>query len=271
MVWSMYLIHPQLLFGDLDTGMKDLDEKAKLEDTLQSAPPPKFTKVSVHPSAGKDYVPRASARRANSRFPSSSSASKDLRRFPTMDNLSTTGETTQRKQVARQKVNTFLFPLLVVDQLADVSRCYQTWADFTTDSFVLDIVKHGITLDFCFQAFCSKYTRCSLTADGAKAVDAEIKLLLLKHVISPAELKVVSFVSSIFTTMKPDGSHRTILNLKNLNESITDVHFKMESLKHVRQLRQLIKPEVWMGSINPRDRVHPPFQRYFTCYWKGCY
>ena len=67
--------------------MKDLDEKAKLEDTLQSSPPPKFPKVSVHPSAGKAYVPHASA---NSRFPSSSSASKNLRRFPTMDNLSTT-------------------------------------------------------------------------------------------------------------------------------------------------------------------------------------
>ena len=70
--------------------MKDLDGKAKLEDTLQSAPPPKFTKVSVHPSAGKAYVPRASARRANSCFPSSSSASKNLRCFPTMDNLSMT-------------------------------------------------------------------------------------------------------------------------------------------------------------------------------------
>ena len=80
----------ELLFGDLDTWMKDLYERAKLEDTLQSAPPPKFTKVSVHPSAGKAYVPRVSARRANSRFPSSSSASKNLCRFPTMDNLSTT-------------------------------------------------------------------------------------------------------------------------------------------------------------------------------------
>ena len=72
--------------------------------------------------------------------------------------------------------------------------------------------------------------------------------------------------------MKSDGSHRTILNLKNLNESITCVHFKMESLKHVKQL---IKPGVWMGSIDLRDayysvRVNPPFQRYFTCYWKGC-
>ena len=80
----------ELLLGDMDTRMKDLDEKMKLEDTLQSAPPPKFTKVSVHPSAGKAYVPRATTRRANSRFPSSLSASKNLRRFPTMDNLSTT-------------------------------------------------------------------------------------------------------------------------------------------------------------------------------------
>ena len=144
-----------------------------------------------------------------------------------------------------------VFPPLVVDQLADVSRCYESWAEITTDSFVLDIVKHGTTLDFCSQAFCSNYTpRCSLTA---KAVDAEIKLLLLKHVISPAELKADSFVSSIFTTMKPDGSHPTILNLKNLNESITYVHFKMESLKHVRQL---IKPGIWMGSIDLRDAYY---------------
>ena len=98
-------------------------------------------------------------------------------------------------------------------------------------------------------------------------VDAEIKLLLLKHVISPAKLNADPFVSSIFTTMKPDGSHRTILNLKNLNDSITYLHFKMESLKDVRQL---IKPGVWMGSIDLRDAcysicVNHPFQQYFTC------
>ena len=38
----------------------------------------------------------------------------------------------------------------------------------------------------------------------------------------------------------------------------------------------LSNPGVWMGSIDLRDayysvRVNPPFQRYFTCYWKGCY
>ena len=47
----------------------------------------------------------------------------------------------------------------------------------------------------------------------------------------------------------------------------------MESLKHVKQL---IKPGVWMGSVDLRDayysvRVNPHFQKHFTCYWKGCY
>ena len=73
-------------------------------------------------------------------------------------------------------------------------------------------------------------------------------------------------MSSIFTTKKADGSHQTILNLKNLN-------FKMESLNNVRHL---LKPGVWMGSIDLKDAyysvwVNPCFQKYFTCYWQGCY
>ena len=80
-------------------------------------------------------------------------------------------------------------------------------------------------------------------------------------------------MSSVFTTEKSDGSHRTILNLKKLNESISYVHFKMESLNNVRHL---IKPGVWMGSNDLKDayysvRVNTNFQRYFTCYWKECY
>ena len=47
----------------------------------------------------------------------------------------------------------------------------------------------------------------------------------------------------------------------------------MESLNNVRDL---IKPGVWMGSIDLKDayysvRVNPNFQRYFTCYWQECY
>ena len=135
--------------------------------------------------------PHTTTRRANSHFPSSSSASKKLVSFPYNGHpVNDFEETTQREEVACQKVNTFLSTLLVVHQLVDISQCYETWPNITMDSFVLDIVKHGIKLDFCSQAICSNYTsRCSLTAE---AVDAEIKLLLLKHVL-PHQIEGRSF------------------------------------------------------------------------------
>ena len=160
------------------------------------------------------------------------------------------GETKQRKEVAHQKVNSFILDH-VSDELGDISHCYATWANLTTDPFVLDVIKHGIKLDFCGEAICSNLTPlCSLSSEGIKAVNKEIQTLLLQNVIAPVTLKRDSFVSSVFTTEKSDGSHRTILNLKKLNESISYVDFKMESLNNVRHL---IKSGVWMGSIDLKD------------------
>ena len=115
--------------------------------------------------------------------------------FPHNEHVNDFGETTQRDEVARQKVNTFIFTPHVVYQLADVSQCYATWANITRDSFVLDIVKHGTKLDFCNKAKCSNYTPgCSLTAEVAKAVD---NILLFKHV-SPAKVKLI-LLSLVFS------------------------------------------------------------------------
>ena len=91
----------EMLFGDLDKRMKDLDEKAKLESNLQLAPPPKSA-VTTHPRGGKAYTPRSTATRPNYRFPSST-ASKNLRCFPTMDNLSTTSEKQSRGRKSHTK------------------------------------------------------------------------------------------------------------------------------------------------------------------------
>ena len=76
------------------------------------------------------------------------------------------------------------------------------------------VIKHGIKLDFCGEPICSNLTPlCSSSAEGIKAVNKEIQTLLLHSVIAPVTLKRDSFVStSVFTTEKSDGSHRTILN-----------------------------------------------------------
>ena len=86
-------------------------------------------------------------------------------------------------------------------------------------------------------------------------------------------LSPTSYVSPIFTTEKKDGSHRLILNLKHFNDCIRYVHFKMENLQDVFDL---IKPGVWMASIDLRDAYYTipvarDHQQYLTFSWKGVY
>ena len=47
-------------------------------------------------------------------------------------------------------------------------------------------------------------------------IDTEIKRLLQKAVIGPSCHETGEFVSTIFVRPKPDGSHRLILNLKEV-------------------------------------------------------
>ena len=49
----------ELLIGTLDTRMKELDEKAKLEETLQPASTSKPMKVIVHPPPSRAFTSRS--------------------------------------------------------------------------------------------------------------------------------------------------------------------------------------------------------------------
>ena len=60
-----------------------------------------------------------------------------------------------------------------------------------------------------------------------------------------------------------------MLNLKQFNEFVHHVHFKMESLQDVICL---IQPGVWMGSVDLKDayysvQVHHLYKKLFTFYW----
>ena len=69
-----------------------------------------------------------------------------------------------------------------------------------------------------------------------------IKKLLAKGAIREYERGKGGFVSTVLTRQKKDGSFRTILNLKHLNQYVTYQHFKMESLNDVFKI---IKKGVW--------------------------
>ena len=79
------------------------------------------------------------------------------------------------------------------------------------------------------------------------------------------------FLSTVFLRPKKDGTHRLILNLKNLNKFVTYHHFKMESLK---QVVNMIRPNCFMAAVDLRDAyysvpIHQDHQKYLKFDWQG--
>ena len=60
----------------------------------------------------------------------------------------------------------------------------------------------------------------------------------------------VIYISPIFLAPKSDGSFRTILNLKKLNDYMPYIHFKIETIKSVLYFGT---PNCCMGKIDIKD------------------
>ena len=89
-----------------------------------------------------------------------------------------------------------------------------------------------------------------------------------KGVIVECSRETGDFLSNVFTRQKKDGTFRTILNLKYLNEFVQYQDFKMESLLDVFKI---IKPNAWMASVDLKDAfftvsIHESHQKYFKFY-----
>ena len=72
--------------------------------------------------------------------------------------------------------------------------------------------------------------------EDESAVDLQIKTLLAKGVITKCEHETGEYISPIFIRQKLDGSCRLILNLKNLDEDMSYIHLKIETLQSVVSL-----------------------------------
>ena len=81
-------------------------------------------------------------------------------------------------------------------------------------------------------------------------VQTEIDKLITKGVIVPSSPEKNDFVSTIFLRPKKDGSHRTILNLKQFNEFVEYHHFKMDTLEAAISM---MKPGCYMASVDLKD------------------
>ena len=75
----------------------------------------------------------------------------------------------------------------------------------------------------------------------------------IKNLIKESQHEEREYISPIFLTPKPDGSFRMILNLKNLNDHMPYIHFKMETIKYVLNL---VTPNCCMAKIDMKDAYY---------------
>ena len=121
-----------------------------------------------------------------------------------------------------------------------------SWRSITSDPSILEMVA-GYSLEFDDMPFQPAVPHSSFSKGEELIIAAEIKKRLEKGVINEATHDANEYISTVFTRPKKDGSHRLILNLKNLNQFVTYQHFKMESLQSAVQL---IQKDSWMAVLD---------------------
>lgn len=147
------------------------------------------------------------------------------------------------------------------------------WHKITTDSHILDIVKHchlDINTDDIGPLF---------SEEIEYVFSKEEKLIICQEIVKLLELKVIKvthrqkdqILSPIFLRKKKDGGFRMILNLQKLNEHIEYKHFKMENFE---QAIRLINKDAFMASVDLRHAYYSvkiaEEQQKFLCFkWQG--
>ena len=118
----------------------------------------------------------------------------------------------------------------------NIKNHFVTWKSITSNDFILNVVKNGLTIGFVDIAIAPHPHIRTFSDEEITAIENEISNLISKNVITQVEWSEDNFVSGVFTVDKKDGGFRMILNLKQLNESVKYEHFKMETLEDVLNL-----------------------------------
>ena len=92
-----------------------------------------------------------------------------------------------------------------------------------------------------------------------------------KGVVSRTVIENGDYFSNLFTTLKKDGTYRTILNLKFLNKECDTKHFKMESL---RNALHMVRRNAFLASIDIKDAFYSvpicdSHKKYLKFSWAG--
>ena len=143
------------------------------------------------------------------------------------------------------------------------------WEKLTSDQEILKIVR-GDDIDFGSDPPEKQQARpCLVSKENEILMGEEIENMLQKGIIQECYHEAGEYVSPIFPVFKTDGRLRIILNLKQLNDHIKKLHFKMDNIQTV--LRCVTKG-CYMAAIDLKHayysvKVADEFQKYLKFMW----
>ena len=104
----------------------------------------------------------------------------------------------------------------------------------------------------------------------AQVLNDMLKVLVQKNCITLMSPQEVGYFSRVFLVPKKTGKYRLVIDLSNLNEYLSEVTFKMDTLKVVKESLQ---QGMWATSLDLSDAyhhipIHPDYQKYL-CFQVG--
>ena len=149
---------------------------------------------------------------------------------------------------------------------------FPEWRKLTSDPQILRTLK-GLNVDFidCPPVQMLPPKEITFNSEESQIISSELDKLLTKGVIVKSQHCHGEFLSTIFLRRKKTGGYRIILNLKNLNQYISNHHFKMESLTSAILL---MTPGCYMASVDLQDAyysvpINEKCQKYLKFSWQG--
>ena len=160
------------------------------------------------------------------------------------------GWTSVNKHV-HQYVKNLLIPIQVEFCFAGrIKHFLNNWEILTNDKNILQIV-NGWEIPLLSKTHQNeKPKQIKTNAQTSCIIQQEVSSMLEQGAIRTSIPKTDQVLSNIFLRPKPGGEFRPITNLRETNKSIPSVHFKMESLK---DLKNILKVNDLMCKIDLKD------------------
>ena len=148
----------------------------------------------------------------------------------------------------------------------------ESWCKISSDAWIRQVV-NGKCVEF-EELPDQKYIpyELCLSEEDQAALDLALtefeQVRIIEHCDDESEK---AFYSTVFPTIKSDGSARVILNLKSLNQSVEHKHFKMTTIKDAVSMMRKNCRFVVIDFKHAYFSVliHPDLRKFFRFLWHG--